>query len=37
MTQIIDGKAISTQIKEELKEKVIKMKAEGVEVTLAVI
>lgn len=37
MTQIIDGKAISTQIKEELKEKVAKMKAEGVEVTLAVI
>lgn len=37
MTQIIDGKAISTQIKEELKEKVALMKAEGVEVTLAVI
>ena len=37
MTQIIDGKAISTQIKEELKERVAGMKADGVEVTLAVI
>lgn len=37
MTQIIDGKAISTQIKEELKERVASMKADGVEVTLAVI
>lgn len=37
MAQIIDGKAISTQIKEELKEKVAAMKAEGTEVTLAVI
>ncbi len=37
MAQIIDGKVISTQIKEELKEKVAEMKAEGVEVTLAVI
>lgn len=37
MTQIIDGKAISAQIKDELKEKVAKLKAEGTEVTLAVI
>ncbi len=37
MTQIIDGKLISTQIKDELKEKVAQMKADGVEVTLAVI
>lgn len=37
MAQIIDGKAISTQIKEELKAKVAKMKEDGVEVCLAVI
>lgn len=37
MTQIIDGKLISTQIKDELKEQVAQMKADGVEVTLAVI
>lgn len=37
MAQIIDGKAISAQIKEELKEKVAALKAEGTEVTLAVI
>jgi len=37
MTQIIDGKRISTEIKDELKIKVAKMKEEGVEVTLAVI
>lgn len=37
MTQIIDGKVISAQIKEELKEKVAKLKSEGTEVTLAVI
>ena len=37
MAQLIDGKAISAQIKEELKEDVAKMKAEGREVTLAVI
>lgn len=37
MAQVIDGKAISAQIKEELKDKVTAMKAEGVEVTLAVI
>lgn len=37
MTKIIDGKAISAQIKEELKEKVAKLKTEGIEVTLAVV
>lgn len=37
MAQLIDGKAISAQIKEELKEKVSKLKAEGRETTLAVI
>lgn len=37
MAKIIDGKAISAQIKEELKEKVAAMKGEGTEVTLAVI
>ncbi len=37
MTQIIDGKQISIQIKEELKEKVSKLKQEGKEVCLAVI
>lgn len=37
MTQIIDGKAISATIKDELKEKVTGMKKEGVEITLAVI
>ena len=37
MAQLIDGKAISTQIKDELKEKVAKMKEEGTEVCLAVI
>ena len=37
MAKLIDGKAISTQIKDELKEKVAKMKAEGSEVCLAVI
>ena len=37
MAKIIDGKAISAQIKEELKEKVAKMKEERMEVTLAVI
>ena len=37
MAKIIDGKAISTQIKEELKEKVAKMKEAGTEVCLAVI
>ena len=37
MAQIIDGKVISTQIKEELKVKAAQLKAEGKEVTLAVI
>ena len=37
MAQIIDGKAISLAIKDELKEKAAKLKAEGTEVTLAVI
>ena len=37
MTQIIDGKKISTELKEELKEKVAKYKEEGIEITLAVI
>lgn len=37
MAAIIDGKAISLQIKEELKEKAAKMKEQGTDVTLAVI
>lgn len=37
MAQIIDGKAISLQIKDELKEQVKKYKEEGVEITLAVV
>lgn len=37
MAQLIDGKAISAQIKEELKIKVTEMKAQGTEVALAVI
>lgn len=37
MAQIIDGKLISAQIKDELKEKVAKMKADGISVCLAVI
>lgn len=37
MAQIIDGKAISAQIKEEVKEKVQRLKEQGKEVTLAVI
>lgn len=37
MAMIIDGKAISLQIKDELKEKAAQLKAEGTEVTLAVI
>lgn len=37
MAQIIDGKAISAQIKDELKQKVSDMKAQGKEITLAVI
>lgn len=37
MSQIIDGKKISTEIKDELKEQVTKLKEEGISVTLAVI
>lgn len=37
MAKIIDGKAISTEIKNELKEKVAAYKAEGIEITLAVV
>lgn len=37
MPQIIDGKAISTEIKDELKVKVEELKAQGTEVCLAVI
>lgn len=37
MPQIIDGKAISVQIKEEVKEKVTALKAQGKTVCLAVI
>ncbi len=37
MTKIIDGKVISAQIKDELKEKVAGLKTDGKEVTLAVI
>lgn len=37
MFKLIDGKAISATIKDELKEKVAAMKEQGVEVTLAVI
>lgn len=37
MTQIIDGKQISAQIKEELKQKVANLKEEGKKITLAVI
>ncbi len=37
MPQIIDGKKISTQIKDELRDQVLKMKEEGKNVALAVI
>ena len=37
MTQIIDGKRISTEIKDELREKVASLKQNGKEVALAVI
>lgn len=37
MTQIIDGKRISQEIKDELKEKVASLKAEGKQAALAVI
>ena len=37
MATIIDGKVISSQIKDELREKVAEYKAQGIEITLAVI
>jgi methylenetetrahydrofolate dehydrogenase (NADP+)/methenyltetrahydrofolate cyclohydrolase len=37
MAKIIDGKAISQELKNELKEEVARLKAEGKECTLAVI
>ncbi len=37
MAKLIDGKAIAAQIKDECREKIARMKAEGTEVTLAVI
>ena len=37
MAQIIDGKLISTQIKDECRERVAELKAQGVEIALAVI
>ena len=37
MTKIIDGKEISKQIKDELKEKVAAYKERGIEITLVVI
>lgn len=37
MAQIIDGKQISKQIKDELKEKVAELKEQGIEICLAVI
>lgn len=37
MAQIIDGKVISKQIKDELKETVAKLKEEGIDICLAVI
>ena len=37
MAQLIDGKAISSQIKDELKEKVANLKAQGKEIGMAVI
>ncbi|MDE7200141.1 MAG: bifunctional methylenetetrahydrofolate dehydrogenase/methenyltetrahydrofolate cyclohydrolase, partial [Lachnospiraceae bacterium] len=37
MPQLIDGKAISAQIKDEVKEKVRQLKEQGISVCLAVI
>lgn len=37
MAKIIDGKKISTEIKQELKEKVAAYKEQGIEITLAVV
>ena len=35
MAQLIDGKLISQQIKDELKEEVAQFKAEGIDICLA--
>ncbi|MCR5755980.1 MAG: bifunctional methylenetetrahydrofolate dehydrogenase/methenyltetrahydrofolate cyclohydrolase FolD [Acetatifactor sp.] len=37
MAQVIDGKMISAQIKDEVRDKVAELKSKGIEVTLAVI
>lgn len=37
MAALIDGKAISVQIKEELKEKAKELREKGIEITLAVV
>ena len=37
MAEIIDGKKISTELKDEVKEKVAALKENGIDVTLAVI
>ena len=37
MAQLIDGKVISAQIKDEVKEKIAGLKEQGCEVTLVVI
>ena len=37
MAELIDGKKISRDLKDEVKEKVAELKAKGIEVTLAVI
>lgn len=37
MAQLIDGKLISQQIKDELKEEVAQFKTEGIDICLAVI
>lgn len=37
MAELIDGKKISTELKDEVKEKVAKLKEQGIDVTLAVI
>ena len=37
MAQLIDGKLISQQIKDELKEEVAQFKAKGIDICLAVI
>ncbi|NLP34354.1 MAG: bifunctional methylenetetrahydrofolate dehydrogenase/methenyltetrahydrofolate cyclohydrolase FolD [Clostridiales bacterium] len=37
MAAVIDGKKISTELKDELKEKVAKLKEKGVEISLAVV